>query len=126
MADSIDNLNPEETSMVPVEISFQYHDLECISDCDTSEKFWISEEDYQKVEEYYVNPDAHYIGVMINTKMPHIRKMVEEKVAYYAMDIFITYIRKIDPDEMYEEDDYDDESNNDNQKYSDPGDDLPF
>ncbi len=78
--------------MIPVSISFYFHDLECIGDGEASEVFWISKDDYLKIEEYYSKPWAQFIGVMINLQMPELKRMVEERVSGYAMDVFISHV----------------------------------
>ena len=94
MAEEITNIPSSEfdsEDMIPVSITFFYHDFEG-NDGEESEVFWISKEDYIKIENYYVKPYAHYIGAMINFDMPQIKTMVEERACHYATNIFISKI----------------------------------
>ena len=88
----------ERDGQVVVKVEFMYHDLELIGDGETSIFFWATEDEYRQFEEYNENPWAHYIGVMINMRMPEFKKRVEEAVKDYAIDVFISSIRLYNPD----------------------------
>ena len=95
----------EHEGEVPVLITFAYCDLEEIGDGSSTEPFWVTEEEFKKIQDYYAHPYAHYIGVMINHELPRITQMVEKEVSWYAKDIFIEQIVLNDIDYYLEEDD---------------------
>lgn len=90
----------EHKGEVPVMITFAFHtkgDEEY--DGKDTVPFWVTEEEYKKIQDYYAHPWAHFIGVMINHEMPRIKKMVEEAVSEYASNIFIEQIELDERDE---------------------------
>lgn len=95
-------INPnieEHEGMVPVVISFFYYDLESLLDGEDQGIFWITEDEYKKVEKYNAHPFAHHIGVL---RFPRITHMVETMVSHYASNIFFSDIR------LAEDEDFDD------------------
>ena len=121
----------EHKGEVPVLITFAYYtkgDVEY--DGEDTLAFWVTEEQYEKIQEYNAHPWAYFIGVMINLEMPRINKMVEEEVSEYAYHIFVMQIELDDGDDDEYDDEYDDdyceqdESDGVNTHYIDE--DLPF
>ena len=54
-----DHLELEEhKGEVPVLITFAYHGLEEIGDGRNTEPFWVTIEEYMKIQEYYAQPYA--------------------------------------------------------------------
>ncbi len=117
----------EHKGEVPVLITFAFHtkgDKEY--DGEDTLPFWVTEEEYEKIQDYYAHPWAHFIGVMINHEMPRINKMVVDAVSEYAFNIFIEQIELDDGDGDEYDNDYreQDETNDDMTNYVDE--DLPF
>lgn len=115
---------------VPVLITFAYHfeneDNGDEYDGEETKSFRVTEEEYEKIQDYYAHPWAHYIGVMINHEMPRINKMVEEAAPENVYHIFILQIEldDRDDDECDDENCEQDESNDAGTRYVDE--DLPF
>ena len=119
----------EHKGEVPVLITVAYHTKgDEVYDGEDTLPFWITEEEYEKIQDYYAHPWAHFIGVMINHEMPRINKMVVDAVSEYAFNIFIEQIELDDGDGDGDEYDNDyreqDETNDDRTHYVDE--DLPF
>ena len=117
----------EHKGEVPVLITFAYHTKgDEVYDGEDTLPFWITEEEYEKIQDYYAHPWAHFIGVMINHEMPRINKMVVDAVSEYAFNIFIEQIELDDGDGDEYDNDYreQDETNDDRTQYVDE--DLPF
>jgi len=117
----------EHKGEVPVLITFAYHTKgDEVYDGEDTLPFWITEEEYEKIQDYYAHPWAHFIGVMINHEMPRINKMVVDAVSEYAFNIFIEQIELDDGDGDEYDNDYreQDETNDDMTNYVDE--DLPF
>ena len=117
----------EHKGEVPVLITFAYHTKgDEVYDGEDTLPFWITEEEYEKIQDYYAHPWAHFIGVMINHEMPRINKMVVDAVSEYAFNIFIEQIELDDGDGDEYDNDYreQDETNDDMTNYIDE--DLPF
>ena len=91
-------ISEEEIEDVTVIISFAYHDLEQIADGDDEAPFFISKDEWKKIEEYYAKPWGHYIGIMINLEMPKLKERFCEEVSSWATDVFITNVRLYDPE----------------------------
>ena len=90
----------EHKGEVPVLITFAYYTKgDEVYDGEDTVPFGVTEEEYEKILDYYAHPYAHYIGVMINFKLPRIKQMVEDEVSWYADDIFIEKIELDESDE---------------------------
>ena len=110
----------EHKGEVPVLITFAYHTKgDEVYDGEDTLPFWITEEEYEKIQDYYAHPWAHFIGVMINHEMPRINKMVVDAVSEYAFNIFIEQIELDDGDGDEYDNDYreQDETNDDMTNY---------
>ena len=118
----------EHKGEVPVLITFAYHTTigDKVYDGVDTLPFWVTEEEYEKIQDYYAHPWAHFIGVMINHEMPRINKMVVDAVSEYAFNIFIEQIELDDGDGDEYDNDYreQDETNDDRTQYV--NEDLPF